>query len=88
MNTQIQMRGANCPSCFDTVRGMLLEDPGVMAVHGSFSSQCMEVELGTMSVEELIGLLHRNLHGIEVAGNGEQVMVNVEPSIGEWHCHR
>ena len=88
MNTQIQMRGANCPSCFDTVRGMLLEDPGVKAVHGAFSSQCMEVELDTMSVEELIDLLHRNLHGIEVAGNGEQVMVNVEPSIGGWHCHR
>jgi hypothetical protein len=88
MNTQIQMRGANCPSCFDTVRAMLLEDPRVKAVHGSFSSQCMEVELGTMSVEELIGLLHRNLHGIEIGGNGEQVMVDVEPSIGEWHCHR
>jgi hypothetical protein len=60
----------------------------VTGVHGSFSSQCMEVELGTMSAEELIAFLHRNLHGIEVAGNGELVMIDIQPSIGEWHCHR
>lgn len=88
MSTQIQLRGANCPTCFDTVKDMLMEDPGVTAVHGSFSSQCMEVELSTMSEEDLIGLLHRNLHGTEVAGNGEQVMIDIEPSLGEWHCHR
>ena len=40
-----------------------------------------------MSDEELIGLLRRNLHGVEIAGNGERVMVDVKPSIGEWHCH-
>ena len=88
MNTQIHLRGANCASCFDTVKDILTGNPGVTAVHGSFSNQCMEVELGTMSVEELIALLHRNLHGIEVAGNGEQVMVDIHPAIGEWHCHR
>jgi len=88
MSTQIQLRGANCPTCFDTVKDMLMAEPGVTAVHGSFSSQCMEVELSTMSEEDLIGLLHRNLHGTEVAGNGEQVMIDIEPSLGEWHCHR
>jgi len=88
VTTRIQLRGANCASCFDTVKDVLSSDPGVTAVHGSFSGQCMEVELGTMSVEELVGLLHRNLHGTEVAGNGELVMVDIEPSIGEWHCHR
>jgi hypothetical protein len=67
---------------------MLSDDPGVTAVHGSFSSQCMEVELGAMSAEELIAFSHRNLPGIEVTGNGEQVMIDIEPSIGEWHCHR
>lgn len=66
---------------------MLLEDPRVTAVHGSLSNHCMEVDLGAMPVEELFALLHRHLHGVEVAGNGEQVMVSVEPSIGEWHCH-
>ncbi len=88
MNAQIQLRGANCPACFDTVQSMLLDDPGVTAVHASFSSHCMEVELGVMPIEDLKGLLHQNLHGIEVAGNGEQVMVEIEPSVGEWHCHR
>jgi copper chaperone CopZ len=88
VKTEIQLRGANCPVCFETVREMLLEDSRVTAVHSSFSSHCMEVEHGAMSAEELIGLLHRNLHGVEIAGNGEQVMVDVDPSIGEWHCHR
>lgn len=47
----------------------------------------MTVGRGAMSDDELIGLLHRNLHGVEIAGNGERVMVEVKPSIGEWHCH-
>jgi hypothetical protein len=88
VKTEIQLGRANCPACFETVREMLLEDSRVTAVHSSFSNHCMEVEHGAMSAEELIGLLHRNLHGVEIGGNGEQVMVNVEPSIGEWHCHR
>jgi copper chaperone CopZ len=88
VRTEIQLPGANCPVCFETVREMLLEDPGVTAVQSSFSSHCMEVEHGAMSTEELIALLHRNLHGVAITGNGEKVMVDVEPSIGEWHCHR
>jgi hypothetical protein len=88
VTTKLQLRGANCPVCFETVRTMLLEDARVTAVHGSFSSHCMEVDLGAMPLDELLALLHRNLQGVEIAGNGEQVMVSVEPSIGEWHCHR
>ncbi len=42
MKTEIQLRGANCPVCFETVRTMLLEEPRVTAVHSSFSSHCME----------------------------------------------
>jgi hypothetical protein len=38
-----------------------------------------------MSVDELMGLLHRNLHGIEVAENGEQVMVDIAPAVGGRH---
>jgi hypothetical protein len=88
VKTEIQLPGANCPVCFESVREMLLEDARVTAVQGAFSSHCLEVEHGTMSTEELIALLHRNLHGIEIAGNGEKVMVDIEPSVGEWHCHR
>jgi hypothetical protein len=64
---------------------MLSEDPGIVGVEASFSAQCMSVELGTMSVDELMGLLHRNLHGIEVAENGEQVMVDIAPAVGGRH---
>jgi hypothetical protein len=85
---QIRLRGANCATCFDSMRTMLSEESGVLEVQGSFSGQCLEVALGTMSVTELTDFLRRNLHGIDVAGNGEQVMVDVAPSIGEWHCHR
>jgi hypothetical protein len=88
VKTEVQLRGANCSVCFERVREMLLEDSRVIAVHSSFSRHCMEVEHGAMPAEELIELLHRNLHGVEIAGNGEKVMVDVEPSIGEWHCHR
>jgi hypothetical protein len=87
MKTEIQLPGANCPVCFETVREVLLEDRRVTAVHGNFSGHCLEVDHDAVPAEELIGLLHRNLHGVEIAGNAEQVMVDVEASIGEWHCH-
>jgi hypothetical protein len=85
--TEIELRGANCPVCFETVRTKLLEDARVSAVHSSFSEHHMRIERHAMSDEELFGLLHRNLHGVEIAGNGERVMVDVKPTIGEWHCH-
>jgi copper chaperone CopZ len=88
MKTEIHVPGANCPVCFETVREILLEDSRVTAVHGGFSGQCIEVEHDAIPTDELIGLLHRNLHGVEIAGNAEQVMVDVDASIGEWHCHR
>jgi hypothetical protein len=88
VKTEIQLPGANCPVCFETVREMLLEDARVTAVHGAFSGHCMEVEHDAIPAEDLIELLHRNLHGVEIAGNGEEVMVDVEASIGEWHCHQ
>jgi hypothetical protein len=88
MTTEVHLPGANCPVCFESVREMLMEDSRVSVVHGAFSSHCLEVEHGAMPTEELIALLHRNLHGIDIAGNGEKVMVDIEPSIGEWHCHR
>ncbi|MEP6623881.1 MAG: hypothetical protein ABJC79_05535 [Acidimicrobiia bacterium] len=88
MMTQIQLSGANCPTCFETVRTMLSDDPGVVTVHGSFSGQCIQIELGDMCVDELMSLLQRNLHGVGIAGNGDRVMVDIEPSIGDGHCHR
>ena len=48
----------------------------------------MELEHDIKSTEERIGLLHRNLRGVEIAGDGEPVMVDVELSISEWHCHQ
>lgn len=87
MITEIELRGANCPVCFETVRTKLLDDTRITSVHASFSDHHMAVDRGAMSYDELIGLLHRNLHGVEIAGNGERVMVDVQPSIGEWHCH-
>ena len=66
---------------------MLIEDPRVGSVRGAFSGGCLEVDRGDMSAGELTGLLRSQLHAVEIAGNGEQVMVEVEPSIGEGHCH-
>jgi hypothetical protein len=37
--------------------------------------------------DDLIRVLQRNLRGIETADNGEKVMAEVVPQIGEWHCH-
>ena len=88
MNTEVQLSGANCPRCFDTVLSMLSDDPRVVAVHGAFSDQCIEIDLGDMTVKELMALIQRNLHGVGIAGNGERVMVAIQPSIGDEHCHR
>ena len=84
--TEIELRGANCPVCFETVRTKLLDDTRITSVN-AFSDHHMTVDRGAMSDDELIGLLHRNLHRVEIAGNGERVMVDVQPPIGEWHCH-
>lgn len=86
METEIRLPAANCPDCFEEVRSMLSEDPGVRAVHASFSDHCMRVELGSMSEDELVECLRHNLHGVDVAGNGDLVMVEVSPMLGEWHC--
>jgi hypothetical protein len=65
---------------------MLGAHPGVIAADASFSNHCLRIELGSMLIDELVELLHRNLHGVAVAGNGDRVMVDIEPAI-EWHCH-
>jgi hypothetical protein len=74
--------------CLDTIRQLLLADPRVDAVQLAFGSQCLEVEHAGMPNDDLVRVLRQNLHGIEIAGNGEQVMAEVAPQIGEWHCHK
>lgn len=87
MKTEVYLQGANCPVCFNTVQQLLLDDPRVETVHMSFSTHCLEVEHAGMPNDELVRLLRQNLHGTEVAGNAETVMVEVAARIGEWHCH-
>ncbi len=87
VKTEVYLPGANCPVCLNTVRGMLLGDPRVEAVHMSFSDRCLEVEHSGVPNADFARLLHENLHGIEVAGNGERMMVEIVPQVGEWHCH-
>ena len=87
MKTQVYLRGANCPVCLDTIRQLLLADPRIEAVHMVFGDQCLEVEHAGIPNDDLVRVLERNLHGIEIADNGEQVMAEVVPQIGEWHCH-
>lgn len=40
-----------------------------------------------MPDDDLVRVLQRNLHGIAIADNDEQVMAEVVPRIGESHCH-
>jgi hypothetical protein len=87
MQTQVYLRGANCPVCLETIRQLLLRDSRVEAVHMVFGTQCLEVEHTGMPNDDLVRVLQGNLHGIEIADNGEQVMAEVVPRIGEWHCH-
>jgi copper chaperone CopZ len=87
VKTEVYMPGANCPLCLNTIRSLLLDDPRVDSVHMSFPNRCLEVEHSGVPSEDLVRMLQQNLHGIEVAGNGERVMVEVVPQIGEWHCH-
>ena len=87
MKTQVLVRGANCPVCLDTIRRLLLDDPRVEEVTMSFGDQCLEVEHTGLPNKDLVQVLQWNLHGIEVGDNGEQVMAEVMPMVGEWHCH-
>ena len=88
-------RGARDPAARSELSGLLRDGAGDAAgglprhprCTGAFSGHCMEVEHDAIPAEELIELLHRNLHGVDIAGNGEEVMVDVEASIGQWHCH-
>ena len=87
MKTQVYLRGANCPVRLETIRQLLLADSRVEAVHMAFGDQCLEVQHTGMPTDDLVRGLKRNLHGIEIADNGERVMAEVVPQVGEWHCH-
>ena len=88
MKTQVWIGEANCPVCLNSVSTLLEQDPRVHGVRVSFAGHCLEVEHDGLSDDDLARELRDRLHGIDVAGNGERVMVEVHPEIGDWHCQR
>lgn len=86
MQTQLQLDGANCPTCFNETIDALAEIKGVQKVHGSFSGPCIEVEHDEVVLGEINDVISHHLHGIEMYGN-ELSMVEVNTSDVKSCCH-
>jgi hypothetical protein len=85
MTTEIAVAGANCPWCFNDTLDVLRRTPGVHAVHGSITGQCVRVVHDGVTVDELFELVRRHLHGYRTY-SVEQVMVAVDPRAADLHC--
>lgn len=83
--TEISVTGANCPWCFNDTIDLLRAAPGVGAVRGSISDQCLSIDHDGTDERALIALVSRNLHG-EAVYASEHVMVEVQPDVGELNC--
>ncbi len=81
MRTRIEVENANCRYCVDAVRRELLARPGVHRVEVSSTAGCLEVDHDHDDPAALIELLHRSLHGSQVADNGEVVMITIDPVV-------
>lgn len=76
--TEIDVAGANCSWCFNDALDRLRRLPGVMAVRGSITSECVEVAHHDVPVTVLVDTLRSYLHGTDNTSH-ECQMVAVEP---------
>jgi hypothetical protein len=64
---------------------VLRQTPGVRAVAGSITGQCLRVVHDGLAVDELVGLVRRHLHA-DGTYSAEHVMVAVDPRVADLHC--
>lgn len=83
--TEIAVVGANCPTCFNETLDVLRREPGVRAVDGSITGQCVSIAHDDVDVERLVGIVGQHLHADSVT-SGEHVMVQVDPRVADACC--
>jgi hypothetical protein len=83
--TEIAVAGANCPWCFNDTLDVLRRTPGVRAVDGSITGQCVRVVHDGLATDELVELVRRHLHA-DGTYAAEHVMVAVDPRVADLHC--
>jgi len=84
MRSEISVEGANCPWCFNETIDRLRVEPGVEAVTGSLTAQCLRVDHDGIAIDSLLELVGAHLHAEEVSAT-EHVMVRVRPHTAV-HC--
>lgn len=88
MRTLIRVDNANCTYCMNDVREALLARPLVRDVRSSAVAGCWELEHDHDDLTAIIDLVRQSLHGWEVAGNGEIIMIATTPEVADrcaWH---
>jgi hypothetical protein len=85
VTTEIAVTGANCPWCFNDTIESLRAEPGVVAVHGSTTGQCLRVDHHAVDVDRLVAVVRQHLHAVDVSSS-EQVMVEVDARAAELQC--
>ncbi len=85
--TEFDIAGANCPWCFRETVQALRDEPGVDAVHGSITGQCLGVEHRDADVDRLLSVIREHLHADAVSeSNPEHVLVRVDPRVADLQC--
>lgn len=83
--TEMSIEGANCPWCFNETIDCLRAEPGVEAVAGSLTDQCLLIDHDDIDVDSLLSLVAAHLHAEEVWAT-EHVMVQVKPHPTDLCC--
>jgi len=83
---EVRIEGANCPQCLEATKSRLRAEDGVTAVSSSMSGTCLKIEHHGLARQRLSGILQDQLHGWDVALNGEIVIVTITPEVADLHC--
>ncbi len=88
MRTLMRIDHANCPSCTESTRGVLLTNPMVHDVHMNTTTGCWVIEHDD-DPSTIAEVLQESLHGWKVQSNGEIEMVSTtaEPLDQCWSVH-
>lgn len=89
MHTSLQLTGANCPTCFNSVVDALSELDGVRSVQGSIAGSCLMIEHDGVDPDTINQAVRGNLHGYEMVSNEVQmVQADIAPMIVACARHR
>jgi hypothetical protein len=83
--TEIDITGANCPTCLRETLDRLRAEPGVRGAQATITGGCLRVVHDGLAVDDLLEVVRRHLHAVD-ASMVEATMVEVDARVAGFHC--